>query len=135
MICENCKKQKATTRLTTYIGGKQKNLNLCANCAAKMTGGSNLGGLDSLFSSFFGRDFDLGGLMPEGNHGQFEPTEQVDIAETYSEDTKKLIHKAKQIAATDKNQSADTEHLLFALTEDKLGQKILKNLGADIAKI
>lgn len=80
MLCENCKKNEATTHIKTVINGKVTSKNLCSYCAAKL--GYNHFGHDSLanmLASVFS-DMESDGL-PEKRcnccHSRFS-----DIAET-----------------------------------------------------
>lgn len=56
MLCQNCNKNEATTYYKENINGQVKELHLCPECAAKLTGGAPSFG--SFFSEpFFGNSF------------------------------------------------------------------------------
>lgn len=56
MLCQNCKKNEATTYYKETINGQTRELHLCPECAAKLTGSEN--GLDAFFSQpLFGQSF------------------------------------------------------------------------------
>ena len=56
MLCQNCKKNEATTYYKENINGQTRELHLCPECAAKLTGGAPDFG--SFFSEpFFGHSF------------------------------------------------------------------------------
>jgi len=64
MMCENCRKNSATTYYKQNINGKVTEMFLCEECAKKL-GVNNSGMFDSFANSFFN---DFGGfdfLMPE----------------------------------------------------------------------
>lgn len=53
MLCEKCKKNNATTILTTIVGAKSVTLNICGECAFKAG-----------YSNIFG-EFSLNHIMPD----------------------------------------------------------------------
>ncbi len=57
MLCENCKKNTATTYFKQTINGKTSEVFLCSECAAKLGLSDNFSGFgfDSVFAPFFGR--------------------------------------------------------------------------------
>ncbi|MCX7615369.1 MAG: UvrB/UvrC motif-containing protein [Clostridiales bacterium] len=66
MLCENCKKNQATTYLKTVISGEAREMRLCDECA------KNFGGFN-FFSSGFGLDGILSGLLGQYNTSQKKP--------------------------------------------------------------
>lgn len=58
MLCQNCLKNQATTYYKENINGQMKELHLCADCAAKLTGGAM-----PAFDSFFSSPFDMFGSL------------------------------------------------------------------------
>ena len=60
MLCQNCKKNEATTYYKENINGQTRELHLCPACAAKLTGGAPAFGSllhDSFFANPFGSAF------------------------------------------------------------------------------
>lgn len=55
MLCENCKKNTATTYLKQTVNGKTSEIFLCSDCAAKLGLGetSSFMGFDSVLPKFF----------------------------------------------------------------------------------
>ncbi|PWM46813.1 MAG: hypothetical protein DBX47_01730 [Clostridiales bacterium] len=67
MLCENCKKNVATTYLKQTINGKTSEIFLCSECASKiglsqMPSLSNIFGLDNMLPNFFERSTELSEL-------------------------------------------------------------------------
>ena len=55
MLCDNCKKNTATTHIRSVVNGKTTEKHLCAECAAKEgIGAIDNMGLDSMLASMFG---------------------------------------------------------------------------------
>ena len=54
MLCQNCGKNQATTYYKETVNGQTREMHLCPDCAAKLTGGT--AGFGSLFSDPFFSD-------------------------------------------------------------------------------
>ena len=55
MLCDNCKKNAATTHIRSVVNGQVSDKHLCAECAAKEgVGGIGDMGLNSMLASMFG---------------------------------------------------------------------------------
>lgn len=61
MLCENCKKNKATTYFKKTVNGETTETFLCEDCAKKLGVGSGMMFKNSIFDDFGGFDF----LFPE----------------------------------------------------------------------
>ena len=57
MLCDNCKKNVATTHVKQTINGNTTEMNLCAQCAAKQGFSSSFGELGFDFGDFWGSLF------------------------------------------------------------------------------
>ena len=131
MLCEQCKKRVATTQIISFHGNKKEVKNLCAKCSQKISGREKFSdfGFSPLFSSLFGDDFGFGGDSVD------DVREEVDQADLYSEETNKVLNKAKAIARNFKVKNVDSEHLLLAILQNPIGQKIFARLNLPIHEV
>jgi len=133
MLCDICKKRKATQTITRFnlVEGKKEVLHLCPICAKKFSKKESHSPFSDLFS--FERDF----FPEEDLFGSFfEPeVERVDIDKLISEETKEFLQKSAEIAADFGRKEIETEHLLLAILEDPLVEKILKDIGIDSGEL
>lgn len=88
MLCDNCKKNKATVHITKIINGIKQEFDLCEKCA-KDFGGLNFTGQIDLSAPFTFQSI-LGGLIDYINSSANKSEKSVDIAcpkcgTTYSE--------------------------------------------------
>ncbi len=128
MKCQRCKKKEARVKITRIVNGRAQTEYLCEDCAAQARGENGLGfGFDfgDLFSDFFGDSFGFGAPSHK---------EEFEIEEYFSERLRAVIERAKEIAQHNGQSQADTEHLLLALLEDEVAQRILSRI-ADRKKI
>lgn len=62
MLCQNCKKNEATTHLKHIVNGTASQLNLCADCARSLGYGDAFSGLGVGFGDLLGELFGRGEL-------------------------------------------------------------------------
>src|SRR3989344_5325587 len=144
-LCDNCKKNQATRKITRIINGRASTLSLCDSCASKGISfslpGSNqprksdkrkghrspfgLGGIfgDDLFGDLFGEMF---------NNQEPQTQERVDTESYISESGQMALQRAIELASRFRNDQVDTEHLLLALLEEPNVQKILEQAKVNI---
>lgn len=114
MICQNCNTREATTALTKIVNGQRSAVNLCPICASQATG----------------RSADSFGMYGFSDYAT--PSERVDIMDLLSERAKETLQQAAKTALSNKKKNIDTEHLLYALTQnDEVMDRILKELDVD----
>ena len=95
---------------------------------------------DEFFSEFFDRPF--GSDEPTSRTGARtsaplarRPVEQVDITQFFSDATRELPQRAAQLALDWGSLDLDTEHLLWAATQDDLVAQIVRHGDGDPAAI
>ncbi|MCD6195012.1 AAA family ATPase [bacterium] len=124
MKCQRCGKKEARVKITRIVNGQVKTEYLCEDCAAEIRGNNGFDfGFDfsDLFSNFFGDSFG-------GSFGSPSRKEEYDIEGFFSERLKEVLERAKKIAGNNGQTQADTEHLLLAVLEDKVAQRILSKI-------
>ena len=135
MLCDICKKRKATTTITRFnlAEGRKETLHLCDICKKKFESRRNFSegfGFDfSPFRQFFSAEpEEFGSLFEEF----FSPkVDRIDFESLISSQTKEFLQKAAEIALNFGRDEVDTEHLLLAILDDSLVKEIIKNAGAD----
>src|SRR3972149_4945823 len=119
MLCEICKKNKASVTIQKGVGNSQKIQHLCSSCASEQP----FMGLDNLFGNFFS-DSIFGNLFGEQKNKESE--ERLDIFDYFSQRARESLERAETIA----RKTIDTEHLLLAILQDnEIIPKILKKLN------
>src|SRR3954470_6852223 len=91
-----------------------------------MTSGFFPGGFGSPFDDFFAR---YGGGSAGG------PRQRVDITQFLSQQARELVNAAARRAAETGSPDLDTEHLLWAMTEEESTRQFLSRAGADLAQL
>lgn len=125
MLCENCQQNPATTQITHVSSRGSRVENLCEVCAARLRGASVRPG----FSPFSNFDNDPFYAMPDQS---FRPRRQesINVMDYFTERGKLTLQHAAERAVQLKHQLVDTEHLLWAIAEEKeVGSKLFKELG------
>jgi ATP-dependent Clp protease ATP-binding subunit ClpC len=92
-----------------------------------MTSGMFPGGYGSPFDEFFSRYM--------GGEGARQPRQRIDITQFLSEHARELVNTAARRAAEAGSADLDTDHLLWAMTEDGATQSLLSRTGADPAHV
>ncbi len=130
MLCQKCNLRPATTRLTVIRNGQRQTLDLCSFCAAQIRGSSHS---FSLFDDFFGGlldNFDEG-FRP--NQETYQPhVRQIDITEYFSDDSKKTIAEAINIAKQNGSRMLNSEHLLLALLNNEVVEEVIKAAKSEV---
>lgn len=129
MLCERCGKNQATTQITRVSSRGTTTEHLCEVCAARHRGGTFSPG-NSPLSSFIDETdpfFSVNSDVPRS----YKPRqESINIIDYFSERAKTVLQTAAEHAVELKHQLIDTEHVLWAVAEEKdVGAKILKELG------
>ncbi len=134
MLCDICKKRKATTTITRFnlAEGKKETLHICDFCKRKLEGKeskSDFGFDFSPFKQFFNYEpEEFGSIFDEF----FSPkVDRIDFESLISSQTKEFLQRAAEIALNFGRDEVDTEHLLLAILEDSLVKEIIKGSGAD----
>ena len=135
--CDVCKQRPATHQITSVKNGQRQRLNLCKQDYLKYKQSKSRSAFDQLFSgsSLFDEFFEG---APSGFGRDFSRSRQreaKDISEYFSDQTKDLIQKAAQKAVDLGRDNVDTEHLLYAISENKVVENILDNLDIDTEEI
>jgi ATP-dependent Clp protease ATP-binding subunit ClpC len=144
-LCDICGRRPAQYTVRVRQNGEERTINVCAEDYAQLMRNQNRspleslfgrGGGGSLFDDFFGRDSesfggdDMGSPMRRGRD-----REGVDINRMLSEQTKELLQSASRIAQEWGRHEIDTEHLLYALTENDVATAVLKQFKVDAADL
>ena len=134
-ICDICGFRPASARITLIRDGRRKVLSVCPVDFSRLQQlGSYVSPLDSLFAGegFFG-NFEGEGQENPRHFGRQRET--IDISQFLSDKAKKVIQKSAEIATRFGRSEIDTEHLLYALTENEVVQEILRQVKIDPADI
>lgn len=124
-ICDRCGQRPATIRVSIIKSGKKQTLDLCEVCYAKYKQRErNFSPLESLFWGDFFKDFFGEGFEPFERE-RFD-REAIDIYTYLSEGAKEYLQNAGRKAIEFGKSEVDTEHLLYALTENEIVQEVLK---------
>lgn len=134
-ICEICKQRPASMQVTVSRNGRQEVLNVCNYDYRKLINDQQFKSplermfSDDLFSDFFS---DMNNDFPSfsSNLGYPIPRhrESLDFDQYLSTNTKELIQDAGQVAIKFKRNELDTEHLLYALSDNDVIKEIFKQL-------
>lgn len=156
-ICDICKKNPASGKITIIKNGVRQTKNICQSCANKTQGrqsgslgGRGFGDLNDIFGGLlgdiFGRpgaDIEPGrierpsqesqgifGSMPwQFRDGVAE--ERVDFTDYLSDEANRILDRAAQFAQDNRHAVIDTEHLLFSLLQNEIVINALKQLKID----
>jgi ATP-dependent Clp protease ATP-binding subunit ClpC len=88
-----------------------------------MTSGHYPGGYGSPFDEFFARYMQ--------GEGQRQPRQRIDITQFLSEQARELVNVAARRAAETGSADLDTDHLLWAMTEQESTRRLISRAGAD----
>src|SRR3954453_17346902 len=88
-----------------------------------MTSGYFPGPYGSPFDDFFAR------------YGSGGPRQRIDITQFLSQQARELVNAAARRAAETGSPDLDTEHLLWAMTEEESPRQFLSRPGADLARL
>ncbi|MBI2626988.1 MAG: AAA family ATPase [Parcubacteria group bacterium] len=147
-LCDNCKKNQATRKITRIINGRASTLNLCDNCASKGIS-FNLPGPNQSRKSDKNKShkspFGLGGIFGDDllgdlfgemfNNQEPQTQERVDTESYISESGQMALQRAVGLAGRFRNDQVDTEHLLLALLDEPNVQKILEQAKVNIKNL
>jgi len=151
MLCDICKTNQATGKVTIIRNGRKETKNICSSCAQSSGvqgrgrgsfGGFGGGDLNDLFGNLLGGMFNgenginLGNLG-DGNllgHPQHSE-ERMDFSDYLSTEANHTLDKATELAASNKNAVVDTEHLLLALLDNPIVIDALKQLKIETKNI
>ncbi len=143
MLCERCKKNQASAKITYLVNGKKKTIYLCDECRKKDEQINNLSNTrgGSIFDSFFGSEMGLGDLFENfGASGMNDYPQEMNFAESdakenYSSSAQNVLSDAEKIAKKYRNSTIDTEFILLSLLKDAIAKKILSALNLDSEKL
>lgn len=113
MICESCGKRPAISRIQYSSNGKSKTANLCEFCLERLE-------MEQTFEEYGGSASD---------------SEQTNIKDLFAERSKVAIEEAAKVALSNKQRHVDTEHLLYALSQDEVMKEVFKDLDLDTNKL
>ena len=117
MLCESCHEREATVKISAYINGNVRQLNLCEQCALKLRqenpGGENGITWSQNFFQFLSEAFQnaANNQNPNARRDNVEVRFSMPLTETLNE----AIEHAKEVAAELKSTAVGTEHLLIGL--------------------
>jgi ATP-dependent Clp protease ATP-binding subunit ClpC len=92
-----------------------------------MTSGMFPGGYGSPFDDFFARYMAGGGAR--------QPRQRIDFTQLLSEQAREVVNAAARRAAESGSADLDTDHLLWAMTEEESTRQLLSRAGADPAQL
>lgn len=105
MLCENCKKNKATTYFKKTVNGETTETFLCEDCAKKLGVGSGMMFKNSIFDDFGGFDF----LFPEFiKPNRLESEKKCECGKTFREIAKSGLVGCEKCYETFKQELAPT---------------------------
>lgn len=136
MLCDICKKNQASRSITKIRNGVRETLNICNKCTHGKEGefGISQGGfgdLNDIFGGLF-NDFFGGGALGESLGGHRHPAkESISFKDYLSKNADNVLDRALEIARDSKNSVVDTEHLLLALNETEIVEKVLSQAKID----
>src|SRR3989338_4635886 len=145
MLCDICKKNQASGKVTVIRNGIREVKNICRQCSQKSgLGGGSFGrggpsaggGLNDIFGGLFGDIFGEGGLggqnfsfgLPER---RVSSEERIDFNDYLSDEASRALDRAANFAQENGNPIIDTEHLLHSLLRTETVSDILKQLKID----
>src|SRR3990167_700933 len=134
MLCDICKKNQATGRVTVIKNGAREVKNICRQCSQNSSGlgGFNRGGQSSaygggglndifggLLGDLFGQSEGLGAqdLNLPGWSRQRPSEERIDFNDYLSDEASHVLGGAAKFAQESQNAVIDTEHLLYSLLQ------------------
>ena len=134
--CDVCRVRPANVRVAATVNGERRILELCDSCyqqasAQRRPSPSPMESLfrgrpmDGLFDSFFGSSQPEGGA-PERRATPRDVQESVDVSGLLSEQAKEMLQAAAQKAVEYGQYHVDTEHILYALLDGQVVERILK---------
>lgn len=110
-LCDVCGTRPATTQVIINRNGEERIINLCSFDYAKLQQHQ----LSSSFES----------LLFNSGHPVNQPREAADITRFLSEAARQVLDRAATIASRFGRREVDTEHILYALSENELIAKVL----------
>ena len=148
MLCDICKKNQATGRVTVIKNGAREVKNICRQCSQNSSGlgGFNRGGQSSaygggglndifggLLGDLFGQSEGLGAqdLNLPGWSRQRPSEERIDFNDYLSDEASHVLGGAAKFAQESQNAVIDTEHLLYSLLQTETVAGILKQLKVE----
>src|SRR3989344_4021835 len=144
-LCDICKKNRASGKITIIKNGVKQVKDICQQCANKTQGrssggssGRGFGDLNDIFGGLFGDIFggggQGGGLEGLGLPGQMRaPSEErVDFTDYLSDEANRVLDRAAEFAQDYRHPVIDTEHLLFSILQNEIVSSALKQLKIDV---
>ncbi|MCS7201167.1 MAG: AAA family ATPase [Dictyoglomus sp.] len=126
--CDRCGQRVATIRVSIIKSGKKQTLDLCEVCYAKYRQKErSFSPLESLFWGDFFKDF-FGEEFGPFESERFD-REAIDLSLYLSDSAKEYLQKAGRKAIEFGKSEVDTEHLLYALTENEIVQEVLRHFN------
>ncbi len=128
-LCDICHQRPAAVRVTVSENGRRRTLNVCEQDYARLQAQSA-----SPFESLFGDDM-LGSLFGDEEAGaerrgrprsRGRDRESVDLTEYLSLQGEEILQQAARTAVEWGSRDVDSEHLLYALADNDVVQKILE---------
>lgn len=127
-ICDKCGQRVATIRVSIIKSGRKQTLDLCDVCYAKYKQRErSFSPLESLFWGDFFKEF-FGEEFEPFERERFD-REAIDLSLYLSDSAKDYLQKAGKKAIEFGKSEVDTEHLLYALTENEIVQEILRHFN------
>src|SRR3989338_637100 len=156
-ICDICKKNRASGKISIIKNGVKQVKDICQQCANKTQGrsgggfgGWEFGNLNDIFGGLFGDIFGPpaggggqggglggGGLEGLGLPGQMRaPSEErVDFTDYLSDEANRVLDRAAEFAQDNRHAVIDTEHLLFSLLQNEIVAGALKQLKIEVKEL
>src|SRR3989338_6941138 len=148
MLCDICKKNQATGRVTVIKNGAREVKNICRQCSQNSSGlgGFNRGGQSSAYGGGGLNDI-FGGLLGDlcgqsegrgaqdlnlpGWSRQRPSEERIDFNDYLSDEASHVLGGAAKFAQESQNAVIDTEHLLYSILQTETVAGILKQLKVE----
>jgi ATP-dependent Clp protease ATP-binding subunit ClpC len=126
MLCSNCGERPATFHFTQTVNDQRQEVHLCAHCASHFKADRRLGdtlggfGLDNMIERVFGP----------------RPTSSDNLVDRLSDDSRRLLQEAAQLAAERHLPRLESEFLLLAILQDEqIGPPVTRQLGLNADEV
>jgi len=131
-LCQICNERPATTQVAVFRNGKQRILHLCNYDYQKLIRSQqSRSPIERIFSGDHFEDFfsdfdDFNEFSSQIGYPFPRHREALDIDQYFSSNTKEIIQEAGKVALDFKRKEVDTEHLLYALSNNDVVKEIFK---------
>lgn len=133
-LCDICHERPAVITVTRVKNGQKETFQVCEQDYVALQRQTHLpSSFDSLLGSFFSSfEEDFPSFSSRMGYPLPRRRESLDISQYFSDQTKELIQEAARVTLQFGRREVDTEHLLYALTDNEIVQEIFRQLKVSI---